>query len=413
MKKILQYILLVMSVVSCKPEARNFLENLMRSHSERFEVVLANKDKYEVQIIYTQIDRDASNAAHFTTYRFNVDSSRYFYPASTVKLPVALLSLEKLQSLGIEGLDKYTPVFHDRVFSGQISVDTDTTSQTKLPSIEHYIKKILVASDNDAYNRLYEFLGQEAINTSLASKGYHDVRILHRLERFLSLEENQRTETISFVKEDDTVYAEPMKVNTHPYVASSRILKGEGFIRNDSLINEPFDFTYKNSFPLAEQHEMLKALIFPESAEKTKKFLISESDRQFILKYMSQLPRETVYPAYYKDTTYHDAYCKFLLFGGKQKTIPATIRIFNKIGDAYGYLIDNAYIVDFENGVEFMLSAVINTNTDGVYNDGKYDYEALGYPFMKNLGEVIYEYELQRKRVNRPNLSAFRYSYDR
>lgn len=413
MKKILQYLLLLTGIVSCKPEARNFLENLMRKHPDRFEDVLANKDKYEVQIIYTQIDRDAGNGPHFTTYRFNVDSSNYFYPASTVKLPVALLALEKLRSLNIEGLDKHTPVFHDSVFSGQISVHTDSTSQTGLPSIEHYIKKILVTSDNDAYNRLYEFVGQEAINTNLAEKGYHDVRVLHRLERFLSLEENRRTEAVSFIKNGDTLYAESMKVNNHPYVASIKILKGQGFMRNDSLINAPFDFTYKNFFPLTEQHAMLKSLIFPESSDKAKQFLISEADRQFILKYMSQLPRETLYPAYYKDTTYHDAYCKFLLYGAKQKTIPTTIRIFNKIGDAYGYLIDNAYIVDFENGVEFMLSAVINTNTDGIYNDGKYDYETLGYPFMKNLGEVIYEYELQRKRVNRPDLSAFRFSYDR
>ena len=89
-----------------------------------------------------------------------------------------------------------------------------------------------------------------------------------------------------------------------------------------------------------------------------------------------------------------------------------TSGIFNKVGDAYGYLIDNAYIVDFDNGAEFMLSAVILSNTDGIYNDGNYDYQTLGYPFMKNLGQLIYNYELQRKRVHKPDLSAFQFAYD-
>ena len=100
------------------------------------------------------------------------------------------------------------------------------------------------------------------------------------------------------------------------------------------------------------------------------------------------------------------------MFGDDKTKIPAGIRIFNKVGDAYGYLVDNAYIIDFDNGVEFMLSAVINTNTDGIYNDSKYEYKTLGYPFMKNLGQLIYDFELKRKKEHKPDLSVFRMRYD-
>ncbi len=61
------------------------------------------------------------------------------------------------------------------------------------------------------------------------------------------------------------------------------------------------------------------------------------------------------------------------MFGNDRNCIPDNLRIFNKVGEAYGYLIDNAYIVDFRNNVEFVLSAVIATNTDQVYNDNAYD----------------------------------------
>jgi len=190
------------------------------------------------------------------------------------------------------------------------------------------------------------------------------------------------------------------------------VLKGVGYLKDDTLINQPFDFSYKNFYPLTEQQRLLRALVFPTSVEPRKRFDITEEDRAFVLKYMSQLPGETKFPAYSSDSTYFPAYCKFLMFGDDRDSIPSELRIFNKVGDAYGYLIDNAYIVDFKHGVEFMLSAVIHANTDGIYNDGKYEYKTLGYPFMKNLGQLIYHYELKRKRPRKPDLSEFKFRYD-
>ncbi|HWN89244.1 MAG TPA: hypothetical protein VNM35_09280, partial [Chitinophagaceae bacterium] len=87
------------------------------------------------------------------------------------------------------------------------------------------------------------------------------------------------------------------------------------------------------------------------------------------------------------------------------------IRIFNKVGDAYGFLIDAGYIADFNNNVEFMLSAVIHCNSDGIFNDDKYDYDDIGFPFMKHIGQVIYDYELKRMRKVDPDLSKFRFNY--
>ncbi len=76
-------------------------------------------------------------------------------------------------------------------------------------------------------------------------------------------------------------------------------------------------------------------------------------------------------------------------------------------------LIDVAYIADFDKNIEFFLSAAINCNTDGIVNDDKYAYDSIGFPFMKNLGRVIYDYELKRKRTYLPDLSLFKISYDK
>ncbi len=384
----------------------------MKREPQNFERILTSKELLEVQIIYTQIDRDENNIPTFSSFHYNVDTTRYFYPASTVKFPMCLLALEKINKLRIEGLNIYTPMFHDSIYSGQLAVMRDTTSENGLPSVAHYVKKILTVSDNDAYNRLYEFMGQQAANDILHEKGYH-VRFLHRLERALSPDQNRHTEPVRFINGGKNIYEQSMLVNKDSIVPPARILKGKGYYKSDTLlIQKPFDFTYKNFFSLRDQQDVLRTVLFPESVNASTRFDLTDEDYQFVYQYMSQLPTETIYPAYTKDSSYHDAYCKFFMYGAGKERIPDHIRIFNKVGDAYGYLIDNAYVVDFKNGVEFMISAVINVNTDEIYNDGKYEYETIGYPFFINLGQLIYQYELKRPRKSRPDLSKFIMKYD-
>jgi hypothetical protein len=85
--------------------------------------------------------------------------------------------------------------------------------------------------------------------------------------------------------------------------------------------------------------------------------------------------------------------------------------VFNKVGWAYGCLTDVSYVADFMNGVEFMLTATVYVNLDGILNDDKYEYEEMGWPFLYQLGQTIYRHELKRKRAHRPNLDEFRMEY--
>ena len=77
---------------------------------------------------------------------------------------------------------------------------------------------------------------------------------------------------------------------------------------------------------------------------------------------------------------------------------------------AYGHLLDVAYIYDEDKGVEFFLSAIIYCNRDGILNDDKYDYDEIGFPFFKKLGQLIYRYELQKKRPYRAHFSDLIFS---
>ena len=99
------------------------------------------------------------------------------------------------------------------------------------------------------------------------------------------------------------------------------------------------------------------------------------------------------------------------MFKADKSKFPSHIRVFNKTGWSYGFLIDVAYIVDFKNNVEFMLSGVIYVNSDGVLNDDKYEYKETGYPFFEEVGNIMYDYELSRSREYKPNLEQFQLEY--
>ena len=82
-------------LTNAQPKTDAFLKNILENNKDTlFQKVLSNPNEYRLQIIYTQINRDKNNKPSFTNYYFNVDSLFFFNPASTVKLPLAILSLQ-------------------------------------------------------------------------------------------------------------------------------------------------------------------------------------------------------------------------------------------------------------------------------------------------------------------------------
>jgi hypothetical protein len=395
-----------MSTFAQKPA--NILEQLLLAHPEKFKKLTDHPEKYRLQILYTQIDRDAKNKPTFTTFSYRADSNEYFYPASTVKLAASVLALEKLNTLKIK---KETTFQTLKNRPSQLEIKTDSTAASGLPSIEHYIKKILLVSDDNAFNRLYEFLGQKNFNESMQSKGFSGVRLTHRLSISLPRIENQYTNPIQFLNSSNQVlYQQGEAFNDRPYGANKPILLGKGTMNDAGVVEDrPLDFSLKNAYPLQAQHLFLQRLMLPEAFPKKDQFNLSKEDYQFLYRYMSMYPTESTEPSYPEKFA---TYCKFLYYGSRKNAVlNPSIRIFNKVGDAYGFLLDNAYVVDFEKKVEFIVTAVLLCNEDEIFNDEKYDYDTIGFPFYKNLGEVIYEYELKRPKKHLPDLSHLHFDY--
>jgi hypothetical protein len=217
---------------------------------------------------------------------------------------------------------------------------------------------------------------------------------------------------VRFIAADGKLlYAQPPANNPDPFDFRREARLGKGYYVKDSLVKQPFDFTTRNKLPLESLQQILQSTLFPESVPAIQRFNLTADDYTFLYQYLSQFPGETNYPKY-DARQYYDSYAKFF-FRDSLHRLPDGLRVFNKVGWAYGFLTDASYVADFKNKVEYMLTAVIYANSDGILNDDKYDYDTVGYPFLYQLGQTIYQYELSRKRQYKPDLTRFKVTYEK
>lgn len=389
--------------------AERLLDSLLRAHPERFDSLVAKADEFEIQIIYTQIDRDPQNWPSFRQHTWHVDSSRYFNPASLVKLPIAVAALEKIHQYEAQGITAASPMATGTAYRCQTPVRNPFNKDPdRVASVANYVRRMLLVSDNEAYNRLYEFVGQDDMHQRLRDWGMPAARIITRFTPGCDSLSNRYTNPITFYTPQRKPVHQPAAFNAAPLPPPlGRIYKGRGYQIGRQLINKPFDFTNANYLTLPQVTDLLRGILFPTSGPELH---LSAPDRQLLQRYLGLSPHESGF-SLYRSKGYYDYYKKYLLFGRlpQARLAANSPRSFNIVGLSYGYVADCAYFADPSTGLEFMLSAVIYVNHDGILNDARYEYSSTAWPFMKALGEVILEFEKKRPRANHADLSDFRF----
>ena len=369
------------------------LRSLLRARPQIVET-LHDAEARRIQIVLGWIESDASGQAVLRQASFRA-GAEYFYPASTVKTFAAVAALERLAEIRRETglpIDRDTPMHLHPLFEGEKLEQEDVSHLAGgTITVGHEIRKLAIVSDNEAFNRLYELVGQDGLAASLARAGLTEPRIVHRLSEPRSAEENRRTPRTDFVLPDGALLtiAERQSEPLQPQPPLPGLLVGKGYMANEARVDEPMDFSAKNRISLVDLQRGLCKIVRPDAdCGGGPAFELEESDRQFLLQAMTDLPRESADPVY-DPVEFPDAYVKNLLPGLEQEIPRARLRIVNKTGEAYGFSIENAWVEDRESGRGYFFAATIYTNDDGILNDDRYEYATVARPFFVELGRAL------------------------
>lgn len=386
-----------------------FLDSLVRTDLKKYQSVLSDPAKFRFQVIYTRIDRDEHNSPSFTDHYLDT-SSRYVYPASTVKLPMGILAAIKLQELNNQALQLSTPMITDSAFFCQKRITKDTSAPGGLPTLGNYIRKMFLVSDNAAFARTYEFVGYDYSHQKLNDLGYPNIRLLNRLDGQCPGDTAAVTPPVYFLNQNgDTVYRQGLTQFTKKLAHPARqSIAGRFHQVRGKWVAGPRDFSQHNYMTITDLHHLMKQLVFNNYAAGREKLPLDENSRLFLLKALGQYPRESDFPKY-PAKTYYDSFKKYFIYGSVVPVIAEdSLRMINIVGRAFGFLIDCAYIVDLRNNTEFLLTASVFVNANGRIGSGKYEYDQLGLPLLRDLSLSLYRAERQRSRKHSPDLDEFR-----
>ena len=379
--KQLACLLLSIILFGCSLETNPIKSSLRKN--DFLKEIIKEKEDYEIQILLTKIDQYNSKV-DFQEYKYQLDDNKYFYPASTIKLPIVVLTLKKINELRSKGSEitlksKITLNYKDDYSEFEI--------RDSITSFQNLIADVFLVSDNSASNILIDFIGYNYFNHEMENAGFDKTYLNHKFNpdpyvnstwQISDLDNN----LISSLNDDQKIIKADDK--------TIGLEKGERRYFKGEILDESLNFSEKNRSSITDMHHLIKYIFYPEIFDITNTFNLNVEDYDFLRYWMSRFTYEDIGEKFIGDEKFFETYNKFFIHGDKQSVSNEQIRVYNKIGQAYGTSIDNGLIKNYQDNVEFILTATIYTNKNKVINDNLYEYDDLAVPFLAKLSRAIY-----------------------
>ena len=373
--------LLTIILFGCSIETNPIKSSLRKN--DFLKEIIKDKEDYEIQILLTKINQYNSQV-DFQEYKYQLDDNKYFYPASTIKLPIVVLALKKINELRSKGSEitlksKITLNYKDDY--------SELVIRDSITSFQNLIADVFLVSDNSASNILIDFVGYNYFNHEMENAGFDKTYLNHKFNpdpyvnstwQISDLDNN----IISSINDNQKIIKADEKTNG--------LEKGERRYFKGEILDESLNFSEKNRSSITDMHNLIKYIFYPEIFDSTNTFNLNVEDYDFLRYWMSRFTYEDIGEKFIGDENFFETYNKFFIHGDEQNVSNEQIRVYNKIGQAYGTSIDNGLIKNYQDNVEFILTATIYTNKNKVINDNLYEYDDLAVPFLAKLSRAIY-----------------------
>ena len=322
---------------------------------------------------------------------YRVDAE-YFYPASAVKLCTAVAALEKLAQLRhdkkVPSLGVETPL---RVIAGAGAPpeerDASNVASGRI-TLGHEIRKSLVVSNNESFNRLFDFVGYDEIHQRLFHDGFDSVRLRHYVGWIGG--DPKRSSRMLFLPPGKPALEVPPRtaqVTLSPSAVSGTLVGDAHLDAKGRLVDEPMVFDEKNRVSLRDLQDMLMSVVRPELIPH-RKLQLEPPEREFLVTTLGTLPSESKNPVY-SAVTQPDQIQKPMALAVRKALPSHRIRAYGKDGQAYGFVVINGYFSDETTGRAVFVAATLHVNGNGTMNDDQYEYGEVAAPFVQALGELV------------------------
>jgi hypothetical protein len=370
-----------------------FMRELLGGGGAALQDVLRTPEQYRFQVLYGEVVTTNGKPA-LTRHAYRVDAE-YFFPASSMKVPIALAVYDRLAALRKKmpelGRD-VTLRIHPLSGSGE-PLSTTLARETK---------RALVVSDNASANRLLAFVGHREAHEILWSLGLRSARIRGGFSASAELVPVDVSPEIDVVVAGGTPRRLPSRRSdlAVPPTDATGLMLGVANIVDGRRVEGPLSFAEKNAMKLRELQDTLVRIIRPDllasiahpsagrATTKPRHDPASPDDLDHLRQALGTLPSESGIAGYDRNVVADYQLLPFLR--GIERVRPrGRFQIHSKVGQAYGFLVHNAYVVDKDTGRSFFLTATIYANPNEVVNDDIYAYDTISFPVLADVGEVV------------------------
>jgi hypothetical protein len=371
------------------------LEALLRS-DPAVSALVDNAERHRLQVVVGRLEQDAAGNSCLRWFRFR-DGAQYFYAAGAMHLPMAMAVMQQLD----EGQGLWD--VNATLVSDGVRADSQTASLGNIriahafeTTIDREMRRMVILSTNQAFNRLFDLLGLHEIADRMLSAQLNETRLNHRFDESVPIADNVHAPGVRIVIGGAPRVFFPPRSSAPaalPFPWSDALV-GEAHIPihapdepTPEPIDEPFDFAVRNYASLTDLLRMMLELGAPELLDVAG-FSLSPTSRAYLAYLFSRGPQDLGIDGIDTEAWTLQRF-KPMWDGIATVREPATLTYLSHAGRAFGFHTDVAFVRDESTGAGFVVAATIYANQDDVLNDDRYEYTQVTEPFFESLGALL------------------------
>lgn len=198
------------------------LYNMVSRYPNSLQKRMRSSSLDSLQIKLTSVTKSTNNTNQFQEDLFQPLSNSIIEAGMMGKIFLALACVKKMQDYRLKGIDYTTTMIVEAAGENLPGAYNDPYSAEGKPSIGQYLARMLMHNDVEAYNRIFELVTKDQINSFLKLNSWNATYLNGRIGRTFTAKENATMNLINFYDDNNR------KLFTQPNTISSIITERKG-----------------------------------------------------------------------------------------------------------------------------------------------------------------------------------------